>query len=392
MRIEFLGQGLQGESSAGSKLLEALQDARYSKFTAFIAFAATAGISSIKEAIIQSKRHIHEWNVFVGVDHQGTSQEALQMLLELDIGTTVYYTKSPVTFHPKIYLLEGESECLAIVGSSNLTGGGLFRNLEASTVIYVDGEEDEQGHTLIRQIRQYYASMLSGEDANVQRLTGDLIEELRDARIIPTERERRRLHSVKRQERSGVTNAAARRIDILFPAISSRQQPVQRKRPHPDQTQEDSGIVWGRKGRLLWKKQNLPQSDVIHTGTETTHVTGQLRLTQARFKMNNKVIDQTKYFRYELFGNGSWSVVRRNPLVESTHMAFRIRLLGEDIGEHDLEIGHKPTGEAGQGNFTTFIRWGKISEKIRERDLLGKTLNLYAPPEGEEEPFFIDIA
>ena len=35
------------------------------------------------------------------------------------------------TFHPKLYIIDGETASVIVVGSSNLTRGGLFANYEA---------------------------------------------------------------------------------------------------------------------------------------------------------------------------------------------------------------------------------------------------------------------
>jgi hypothetical protein len=55
-----------------------------------------------------------------------------------------------------------------------------------------------------------------------------------------------------------------------------------------------------------------------------------------------------------------------------------------------LEIRHKPIGKAGQGNYTTSISWGDISEFLGDK-VIGKDLYLYAPAKGEGEPFYIEI-
>jgi hypothetical protein len=38
---------------------------------------------------------------------------------------------------------------------------------------------------------------------------------------------------------------------------------------------------------------------------------------------------------------------------------MRIFIRGQDYGIRNFEISHKPSGEAGQANYTTILRWGR---------------------------------
>ena len=60
---------------------------------------------------------------------------------------------------------------------------------------------------------------------------------------------------------------------------------------------------------LMWRK-TLSRTDAQR---QKGNQTGDLRLTQARFEYRGKRIDQTKYFRYEVFGDGEWSEPDRPP-------------------------------------------------------------------------------
>ncbi len=88
MSVRFLGQGLRvGGNSTGNTLLESFQDVEFSSFICFVAFAGVTGIEKLKSHILTSKSHITDWKTFVGIDLKGTSKEALEALLELDINT-----------------------------------------------------------------------------------------------------------------------------------------------------------------------------------------------------------------------------------------------------------------------------------------------------------------
>ena len=68
------------------------------------AFANTAGLNQIKDDLLEATKHIKKWAVVVGIDFI-TSKEALEILLELEVNTKVFSTRTPTkTFHPKIFL------------------------------------------------------------------------------------------------------------------------------------------------------------------------------------------------------------------------------------------------------------------------------------------------
>jgi hypothetical protein len=75
----------------------------------------------------------------VGIDQQGTSREALRFLFaNCETLHVVHSTRPDVTFHPKAYLAEAGTLGLVFVGSSNMTAGGFFTNIESQIAIEHD--------------------------------------------------------------------------------------------------------------------------------------------------------------------------------------------------------------------------------------------------------------
>jgi hypothetical protein len=141
-------------------------------------------------------------------------------------------------------------------------------------------------------------------------------------------------------------------------------------------------------GKLLWQKTKLPASDVQR---QLGNVTGGLRLTQAGWEISENPIDQTTYFRNEVFGHLVWSAWKTKPYSEKAEAKFDVYLLGKSYGIRELMISHKPSGESGQHNYTTILHWGDLAETIRKLNLIGKTFNLYSPPSGQIEPFIVEV-
>jgi hypothetical protein len=102
-------------------------------------------------------------------------------------------------------------------------------------------------------------------------------------------------------------------------------------------------------GVLVWQKR-LTRSDASDVNAGS-HPKAQIVLTQADFEMPaGQQIDQTTYFR-NLFRDFRWEQEPgKHADQEHTFVPFRVFIRGRDYGVRNLEISHKPSGEAGQRN------------------------------------------
>jgi len=151
-----------------------------------------------------------------------------------------------------------------------------------------------------------------------------------------------------------------------------------------DRTMSELNLL-AERGPQRWEKK-LTATDAQR---QKGNPTGDIRLTQAGWEVDGKAISQTTYFRYDLFGGFEWS--NKGEKVEEASVPFDVRILGDNYGINELIVSHKPTGEAGQHNYTTGLQWGPLANVTRRIDLTGKLFRLYAPPAGRDEPFFIEI-
>ena len=106
----------------------------WTHFRAAIAFVKRSGTRHVRQALRNFQR-TGDAQVTVGIDHGGSSLEGLQDLLEALSPTgelVVFHNLLPLTFHPKVYLFKSPSAADLVIGSGNLTEGGLFANYEAS--------------------------------------------------------------------------------------------------------------------------------------------------------------------------------------------------------------------------------------------------------------------
>jgi HKD family nuclease len=163
---------------------KAISTRRYTALHIAVAFAKRAGIMALAEPIRQLTALNNGVEAFVGIDVQGTSREALQELL--DLGVTTYIFHNPAaTFHPKLYLFEGPAWAFAIIGSSNLTAGGLYTNYELGLEIELN-LATPRDTVIHEELRSVFEKLRTARNTAV--LTPSLLKELNDRDMLGAER------------------------------------------------------------------------------------------------------------------------------------------------------------------------------------------------------------
>ena len=185
MNIKFVGQGLDPESdiTAGNYIIKSLDSNNYKSFSAFVAFVSTSGLNNIMDQLSKFRKKGGSIRLYLGVNLNATSKEALEKLLEHDIESYVIYSPNNIIYHPKIYAFEGNEITRAIIGSSNLTASGLFQNVEAS--ICVDFEvKDENGSVFLADIYDHFNSLINLKHPSCQLLTQDVLDILVASKVV----------------------------------------------------------------------------------------------------------------------------------------------------------------------------------------------------------------
>ncbi len=188
MEIKFIGQGLDPDSdiTTGNFIIDSLKSNKYKTFNAFVAFVSTGGLKNIHDQLIKFKENGGVIRLYLGVDLNGTSKEALEQLLEHNIETYVVYSPNNIIYHPKIYAFEGNEVTRAIIGSSNLTESGLFQNIEASVCIDFDNK-DEKGNNFVADIYEHFNSIINLESTSCQRLSNEILALLVENKVVLAE-------------------------------------------------------------------------------------------------------------------------------------------------------------------------------------------------------------
>lgn len=387
MQIQILGQGYEPKSelSVGNQLIKFLSDKEFHSFTAIAAFASQAGVNGLSKHINEAKKHIANFTIVVGVNQKATSKEALDALNNLDINSYVFYAPPPFPiFHPKVYLFEGIDKSELIIGSSNITRPGLFSNVELSLLVSINNNIAED-IKIVTQLKEYFKGIFEGNDPNLNVITKELIADFVKDGIVPTEAEIKEEREKNKSKEKSPTESI---ISKIFPKREIAKIPVEFSGSPRAKIQQSSEIYKSEQPvealELKWQKQ-LSQSDAqfVPNGTSPTN---NLKLTQAKFKVNGKIIDQKTYFRDIVFKNLDWNKTKLgNSQYEETKCNFDITILGKNLSKQELKLSHDFGRVSGQANVPTWLHWNKILlPDFQENNITGKTLSLYSTNNSKE--------
>ncbi len=186
----FLLQPASTET-VGSFLKAQLLSGDWTDFKAAVAFVRASGVDHLRDAIAQFSRTATA-AVVVGVDLRGTSVEGLSGLLA-SVGRRgavfAFHNESSSTFHPKLYIFRNSSRAEVLVGSNNLTEGGLFTNYEAAAVVRLDLADPQHAEAL-NQLDADMASWMDDQTPYSMRLDRRQLTELEAQGYIVRESER----------------------------------------------------------------------------------------------------------------------------------------------------------------------------------------------------------
>lgn len=115
-----------------------------------VAFVSASGISLIEPYLQQCIKRDGRAEFLIGLDLLTTEPKALKMLHEMShagLPITCFCYSDPFKpsasiYHPKLYLITSRNEVTIVVGSSNLTKGGLKDNVEINTIIQTNHEDE----------------------------------------------------------------------------------------------------------------------------------------------------------------------------------------------------------------------------------------------------------
>jgi hypothetical protein len=157
------------------------------RITVLVAWARINGVALFLDALGADAAKVR---LAVGMAGRGTSAEALSYLSAHCAEVYLFHKHHRQTFHPKVYCFDGEGDPPAdsylIVGSSNLTAGGLFSNYEASLVSILSPAAADTDRETWNSVMSAFDEVVTSPFA--ERILDDVrIEVLLEERYLSTE-------------------------------------------------------------------------------------------------------------------------------------------------------------------------------------------------------------
>lgn len=129
----------QYDSSCTLSLLK--KELKESKYAVFIAaFVKESGLKLLENEIHQLISKSGELTIVTGTYFCISDLDYLHDVKKTGVNCLVY-SGDEIAFHPKIYMFNKSNKISFIIGSSNFSEGGLYKNVEAN--IFIEGEPSE---------------------------------------------------------------------------------------------------------------------------------------------------------------------------------------------------------------------------------------------------------
>ena len=177
-----------GQSGRLGDRLQAGFKGNWTHFRAAAAFVKRSGVKHIASSLKAFARN-GKVEIIAGIDHNGTSYEGLRDLLQAtapDGRVLVFHNRAAHTFHPKVYLFRSATAAEVIIGSGNLTEGGLFTNYEASLQLRLDRTKSSHA-ALLQSIETALDNWADQTRGTTHLLDEDFLNLLKDQHLVLAE-------------------------------------------------------------------------------------------------------------------------------------------------------------------------------------------------------------
>ena len=383
---KFVLQGFtpQTHQSAIAQLFEVPNIERVIVSVAFV------NHSGVKLLEAQLKKHSAKTKAFIGIRNDITSTQGAKHLLDLGVTLFLVDTGSrSVLFHPKLYLVKGAAHARLVIGSANLTIGGLNNNIEAGFSIELDLKSADE-KALVESIEKEFDALAKDYPAHIISIkkaaaldalqeTGRLIDEMTTSPLHPASAAtsptgdtlpRIKLKVVPLRRALAAAKKAAPKPAAL-PPTAKKAAPAKKAT-----AQAAAPPAPGVEYELVWESKELTRRDLNIPDGKNTNSTGSINLDKGLLPAE---VDHRHYFREEIFPVLAWGPAN-TATVEEAYTKFHLVLKGISYGEFDLRIAHtkgKTSAAYKQNNAMTRLGWGPLRDYVGREDLLGRAVALY---------------
>jgi PLD-like domain len=370
MEVQFATQPFADGQDLRDFLEIAQTDTNFTELRASVAWAKRSGLIRVRQSL-ETIRDRGIAQLIIGISEGGATRQGLELALEIASEVYVFHDPTGRTFHPKVYLCSGTQHGMLLVGSHNLTAGGVYYNYEAGLRCQLN-LTDEADQLLATNVHNFFDRLISDQEV-CRRLDHQLLAALLDDSTyrIGDEDIRRRRSSPAEDEVGApedtdtVTEDETDRAPIFGRSASpKRSGPVTgptASRTFPQHPIKASPIE-SHAIRRWWKKMSA--SDAQHPPRPTSAVTGNLRLSKA-----GHPIDHKTYFRHDFFEDAHWERADPDdPAYEKCFVEMDVEVDGDHLGVMPFRVDYKPGRIADQNNVPTVLKWGGLGARLRGED------------------------
>ena len=399
MENKFILQGITSDNHL-DEIVETISIPEISRIIISVAFLNQRGFALLSDII---KPNADKAIVLAGIRNGITSAQGLLSCIECGCKTYAVDTGSKsVIFHPKIYFGRNTKKAQLVLGSANLTVGGLNSNIEAGIKIEIDlsapkdaafvADLEAKITGIITEFPDHVFEVSSDEVVKTFLAAGRLIDERFTS--VPSLGA-----SSRNRDLDTVPKIKIKKKELILASIF----PIQKKvasDPSEEMAIEQQYMVpvpeflnttLTDKVELVWQSNPLTRRPLnIPTGT-TTHSTGSMFFTKGQATD----IDQRHYFREEIFGALDWQndIASGKEHLERSKGKFCIVIKGVSYGVFEMSLTHDSRTESvtyAQKNSVTQLHWGEVKRLVAHEDLLGCTMSLYRD-RGQRGLFILEI-
>lgn len=365
MKVSFISQPY--ENRLADWLEERLADPNVHSVRIATAWIKRSALSRLSVSLSAFKQRAEILAGIIGIDEGGATRQGLELALDLFKTVHVFHDPNRGTFHPKMYLAYGNASAHLLVGSNNLTAGGLWNNYEAALLAELDFA-DVVDKGLFDGVISWFERVYSDEGV-CKLLDSKILSVLTtDPRYQIGDEGQSKRKDLPLQEAGDYDGIVVETFEqSIFgksklskkpkaPRIASKSKRVTKPAlilsPSLDSPSIAQELVEEGVSKHWFKR--LSASDAQKTKTPNSNPTGNLKLTAAEMR-----IDRERYFRYGLFGSVNWySQQTRRGLKEEAIIPFDVVVEGAVQGQYSLKVDHATYRTADQNNVPSWLHWG----------------------------------
>jgi HKD family nuclease len=387
--MKFILQGLTAQSH--DQAIKDLFDLGEIERVVFsIAYVNLAGVEQVEDLLRKSGKKA---KVFAGVRNDVTTFQGLERLFDTGVQLIAVDTGTPrIVFHPKLYFVRSKTKARLLIGSANLTSGGMRNNIEAGMSLEFD-LTDEVQNAVADDLDAKLEAIPIDYPHNTMGISrkATLEKMLADGRLLD--------ETVMRVPRSTSGSPTASREDTT-PRIKLKVAPLRRaarKPAAPPVPGTKSGkpvpkrvVSASTNFDLMWESKPLKRRSLGIASGPNTNPTGSTTLGKGTMKIN-----PVSYFRNNVFGSLPWTKIKNragNP-AEQVDADFDLIIKGTNVGSFKLTLRHSLTrakAALDDKNLPTNISWNEAIGLVRREDLLNRTMRLFRA-ETDQSHFAIEI-